>query len=84
MEHARRPDRRTHIRARRTRRVLPDPASGGGHRVTAAGQRVSGPREAIHVPPRSRVPVGIVAFLTGLYAILYFVWEQSGWGSSAW
>jgi diguanylate cyclase (GGDEF)-like protein/PAS domain S-box-containing protein len=51
--------------------------------VTAAGPRVSGPRAAIHVPPRSRVPVGLVAFFTGLYAILYFVWEQSGWGAPA-
>ncbi|MGN6393482.1 MAG: putative bifunctional diguanylate cyclase/phosphodiesterase [Gemmatimonadales bacterium] len=51
--------------------------------MTAAGPRVSGPRAAIHVPPRSRVPVGLVAFFTGLYAILYFVWEQSGWGAPA-
>jgi len=51
--------------------------------VTAAGHRASGPRAAIHVPPRSRVPVGIVAFFTAFYAILYFVWEQSGWGTPA-
>jgi diguanylate cyclase (GGDEF)-like protein/PAS domain S-box-containing protein len=57
-------------------------APGGGNRVTAAGQRVSGPRAAIPAPPRSRVPVGIVAFFTGLYAIGYYVWEQSGWGTA--
>ena len=27
------------------------------------------------------VPLGTVAFATALYAVLYLVWEQSGWGS---
>src|SRR3954469_2825531 len=28
-----------------------------------------------------RLPVGTVAFVTALYAVLYLVWERSGWGS---
>src|SRR3954447_26902984 len=28
-----------------------------------------------------RLPIGTVAFATSLYAVLYLVWEQSGWGS---
>jgi len=38
------------------------------------------------VPParrRSWIPVGTVAFFTALYAIGYFVWEQSNWGNQA-
>src|SRR3954467_8524480 len=31
--------------------------------------------------PSTRVPMGTVAFATALYAVLYLVWEQSGWGS---
>ncbi|MEA2725257.1 MAG: hypothetical protein QOH59_3028 [Gemmatimonadales bacterium] len=30
----------------------------------------------------TRLPVGTVAFITALYAVLYLVWEQSGWGSA--
>ncbi|MDT7787342.1 MAG: hypothetical protein QOF58_5761, partial [Pseudonocardiales bacterium] len=30
----------------------------------------------------TRLPVGTVAFVTALYAVLYLVWEQSGWGSA--
>ena len=32
-------------------------------------------------PSGSRVPVGTAAFATALYAVLYFAWEQSHWGS---
>jgi diguanylate cyclase (GGDEF)-like protein/PAS domain S-box-containing protein len=32
---------------------------------------------------RSWVPIGTVTFFTALYAIGYFVWEQSSWGSQA-
>jgi diguanylate cyclase (GGDEF)-like protein/PAS domain S-box-containing protein len=31
--------------------------------------------------PRRLVPLGTIAFLTAGYAALYFVWEQSHWGS---
>ncbi|HEX2249536.1 MAG TPA: EAL domain-containing protein [Gemmatimonadales bacterium] len=31
----------------------------------------------------SRLPIGTVAFATALYAVLYLVWEASGWGSAA-
>ncbi|HYF40091.1 MAG TPA: EAL domain-containing protein, partial [Gemmatimonadales bacterium] len=31
----------------------------------------------------ARLPVGTVACATALYAVLYLVWEQSGWGSEA-
>jgi diguanylate cyclase (GGDEF)-like protein/PAS domain S-box-containing protein len=31
---------------------------------------------------RRVLPVGSVAFATALYAVLYLVWEQSGWGSA--
>src|SRR5688500_8169069 len=34
------------------------------------------------VASRRPVPVGTVAFATALYAVLYLVWEQSGWGSA--
>ncbi|HJR16569.1 MAG TPA: hypothetical protein VJ808_06925, partial [Gemmatimonadales bacterium] len=30
----------------------------------------------------SRLPAGSVAFVTGIYAVLYLVWEQSHWGSA--
>ncbi|HTG09917.1 MAG TPA: PAS domain-containing protein, partial [Candidatus Eisenbacteria bacterium] len=36
---------------------------------------------AIPVAPKRSVPVGTVAFVTALYAVLYLVWEQSHWGS---
>ena len=39
----------------------------------------SGP--AVPVTSNRLVPVGSVAFATALYAVLYLVWEQSGWGS---
>ena len=28
------------------------------------------------------LPAGTIAFATALYAVLYLVWEQSGWGSA--
>ena len=31
----------------------------------------------------TRLPVGIVAFFTVLYGVLYLIWEQSRWGSEA-
>jgi diguanylate cyclase (GGDEF)-like protein/PAS domain S-box-containing protein len=31
----------------------------------------------------TRLPVGIVAFFTVLYGVLYLIWEQSRWGSDA-
>jgi diguanylate cyclase (GGDEF)-like protein/PAS domain S-box-containing protein len=34
-------------------------------------------------PPKvTRLPVGTVACVTALYAVLYLTWEQSGWGSA--
>jgi diguanylate cyclase (GGDEF)-like protein/PAS domain S-box-containing protein len=36
---------------------------------------------AIPVASKRFVPVGTVAFVTALYAVLYLVWEQSHWGS---
>jgi diguanylate cyclase (GGDEF)-like protein/PAS domain S-box-containing protein len=36
---------------------------------------------AIPVASKRSVPVGTVAFVTALYAVLYLVWEQSHWGS---
>jgi diguanylate cyclase (GGDEF)-like protein/PAS domain S-box-containing protein len=39
--------------------------------------RVSGLAKA------ARLPVGTVACVTALYAVLYLVWEQSGWGSAS-
>jgi diguanylate cyclase (GGDEF)-like protein/PAS domain S-box-containing protein len=42
-----------------------------------ARRPVSGPSKV------TRLPVGTVACATALYAVLYFVWEQSHWGSAA-
>jgi diguanylate cyclase (GGDEF)-like protein/PAS domain S-box-containing protein len=39
---------------------------------------VSGPSKA-----PIRLPVGTVACVTAVYAVIYLVWEQSGWGSAA-
>src|SRR5205085_2687092 len=33
------------------------------------------------LPKAGRLPVGVVAFATSIYALLYLVWEQSHWGS---
>ena len=37
---------------------------------------------AVPVTSNRLVPVGSVAFATALYAVLYLVWERSGWGSA--
>src|SRR3990170_4873785 len=37
---------------------------------------------AVPVASNRLVPVGKVALATALYAVLYLVWEQSGWGSA--
>ena len=37
---------------------------------------------AVPVTSNGLVPVGSVAFATALYAVLYLLWEQSGWGSA--
>jgi len=41
------------------------------------------PAPAPPVRRRSWIPVGTVAFFTALYAVGYFVWEQSNWGTHA-
>jgi hypothetical protein len=33
--------------------------------------------------PRRALPVGIVALVTAVYAVLYLFWEQSQWGTEA-
>ena len=38
---------------------------------------------AAPAPTRLLARPGAIAFLTALYAALYFVWEQSHWGSQA-
>ena len=44
-------------------------------------QNATGPET--RAASRRPVPVGTVAFLTSLYAVLYLVWEQSHWGGPA-
>jgi diguanylate cyclase (GGDEF)-like protein/PAS domain S-box-containing protein len=44
---------------------------------------IAAPSSAAEVSGRTKVqlPIGSLAFATALYAVLYLVWEQSGWGS---
>src|SRR4051794_38844673 len=44
-------------------------------------QNATGPD--VPARPNGRLPVGTVAFLTSLYAVIYLVWEQSHWGGPA-
>ncbi|HET8835041.1 MAG TPA: PAS domain S-box protein, partial [Gemmatimonadales bacterium] len=51
--------------------------------MTASSAAVSTSRPPSPRRPRSWVPIGTVTFFTAVYAVGYFIWEQSNWGNQA-